>query len=145
MQVAIPLAASISWGSSETGVGAFNSSRIPGGRPLAPKGSEVGPATHDSEFSGEGVGTGRLRLSSRRTSIPLIFFSSPATERFAEAVPRYRRVLMLNDQHAAAMRDLAHCLLMTGERREGRKWAKAAAHAGEPSVLNDLGTGRYGK
>jgi tetratricopeptide (TPR) repeat protein/transcriptional regulator with XRE-family HTH domain len=68
-----------------------------------------------------------------------------ALEREREARPWFQKVLELNDQHAGAMQDLAHCLLTIGERAEGRKWAKAAAHAGAGAVLHDLNAGRYDK
>jgi tetratricopeptide (TPR) repeat protein len=64
-------------------------------------------------------------------------------ERFADAAPWYRQALSLNTESATAMRDLAHCLLVTGERAEGRRWAKAAARAGAGEVLRDLKTGMY--
>lgn len=68
-----------------------------------------------------------------------------ALEREREAIPWFETVLKLNAQHAHAMQDLAHCLLTIGERAEGRKWAKAAAHAGAGAVLHDLNAGRYGR
>lgn len=60
-----------------------------------------------------------------------------------EAIRWFRRALELNAEHARAMVDLAHCLLVVGERVEGRKWAKAARHHGEPWAWEAWKAGKY--
>jgi len=64
-------------------------------------------------------------------------------DRQADAIPWFRRVLDENEAHPRALEYLAHCLLITGERREGRKYAKLAFHAGQRHVLEALKAGRY--
>ncbi len=64
-------------------------------------------------------------------------------DRLSEAAQWFRRVLDENDAHPEALANLAHCLLLTGERREGRKFAKLAFHAGERQVLEALNAGHY--
>lgn len=62
---------------------------------------------------------------------------------FEEAIRWFRRTLSLNAEHARATMHLAHCLLMTGERIEGRSLAKRARMLGERWVYDGLKAGRY--
>ena len=63
--------------------------------------------------------------------------------RFEDAPRLFREVLGQNRKHAGALVDLAHCLLMTGERKLGRKYAKRAFHAGNRTILDALKRGDY--
>ncbi|MBK9369618.1 MAG: tetratricopeptide repeat protein [Deltaproteobacteria bacterium] len=60
---------------------------------------------------------------------------------FIDALRWLRQAVTLNPSHARATLHLAHCLLMTGERVEGRRWAKQARHLGERSVYDSLKAG----
>jgi tetratricopeptide (TPR) repeat protein len=65
------------------------------------------------------------------------------THCLTEATGQFRTTLEHNAEHALAMDLLAHCLLLQGERKEGREWAKRAAHRGQPESLQALDAGAY--
>ncbi|BDG02813.1 tetratricopeptide repeat protein [Anaeromyxobacter oryzae] len=79
-------------------------------------------AAHVLYHQGEAL----LRLGRPRDAVPVL---TTAFERYPE--------------NAATAERLAHALLLTGDRTNGREVAKRAAHLGMPQVLKDLEDGRY--
>lgn len=65
------------------------------------------------------------------------------TQDFDGARNAFLSALGHRPDHALAMDLVAHCLLGTGQRAEGRRWAKRAAHRGQPGTLMRLEAGLY--